>query len=135
MTTRRTPFEEMNRFFDQFRGDAFDWPTTRTGEYSDTDLNLTMERTDEGYVVMADLPGFEREEIELTLDDGTLSISATHDVDEESYYRSRSVFDRISVPDDIDTDTITATYRNGVLEITLSASETHEGTGHRIDIE
>jgi len=121
----------MNRFFDQFRGDAFDWPTVRSN--TETDLNLTMERTDDAYVVFADLPGFEREEIELTFEDGMVEISATHEVDEDSHYRSRAVFDRISVPDDIDVEAITATYQNGVLEISLPTLESHD-TGHRIDI-
>lgn len=133
MNTRRTPFDEMNRFFDQFRGDAFDWPTGRGGEK--TDLNLTMERTDDAYVVLADLPGFEREEIDLTFEDGVVEISATHEVDEDSHYRSRAVFDRVSVPDDIDHDAITATYQNGVLEITLPTTTDLVETGHRIDIE
>lgn len=133
MNTPRTPFDEMNRFFEQFRGDGFDWPSVRRGRQAD--LNLTMERTADAYVVLADLPGFEREEIELTLEDGAIEISATHEVEEDSQYRSRAVFDRISVPDDIDTDAITATYRNGVLEITLPTTIEHEETGHRIDIE
>lgn len=132
MNTRRTPFDEMNRFFDQFRGDSFDWPTTRRGE---TDLNLTMERTDDAYVVLADLPGFEREEIDLTYEDGTVEISATHEVEEDSHYRSRAVFDRVSVPDDVDVDAITATYQHGVLEITLPTTAEHSESGHRIDID
>jgi len=63
MNTRRTPIDEMNRFFDQFRGDAFDWPTVHSS--TGTDLHLTMERTDDAYVLFADLPGFEREEIDI----------------------------------------------------------------------
>ncbi|WP_049993021.1 Hsp20/alpha crystallin family protein [Halapricum salinum] len=133
MNTRRTPFDEMNRFFDQFRGDTFDWPTVRGGQ--ETDLNLTMERTEDAYVVLADLPGFEREEIDLTFEEGTVEISATHEVDEDSHYRSRAVFDRITVPDDIDVEALTATYQNGVLEITLPTRAELTESGHRIDIE
>lgn len=129
----RTPFDEMNRFFDQFRGDTFEWPTVREG--SEMDLHLTMERIEDSYVVLADLPGFEREEIDLTLEDGLLELHATHEVDGETHYRSRTAYDRITIPDDVDTEGISATYSNGVLEITLPATTEKSDSGHRIDIE
>ena len=131
MNTRRTPFDEMNRFFDQFRGDTFDWPTVRGGQ--ETDLNLTMERTEDSYVVLADLPGFETDEIDLQYEDEVLRIEGTHEVTGHDSARSRTVRESIAVPGNVVVDEISASYHNGVLEVRLPVDSS--SSAHRIDIE
>ncbi|PSQ10136.1 hypothetical protein BRC93_10585 [Halobacteriales archaeon QS_5_70_15] len=77
---------------------------------------MSVDATDESYVVLADLPGFENEEIDLRFDDGTLHIGATHDVSDGEYARSRRVRESVSIDDEV-VDGIETTYRNGVLEV------------------
>ncbi|MEA5386039.1 Hsp20/alpha crystallin family protein [Haloarculaceae archaeon H-GB2-1] len=103
-----------------------------TGDVSDA--NLTLERTDEGYLVMADVPGFEREEIDLRFADGRLFISAAHEEAGEDSFRSRSMEESVMVSDDVLVDEIGATYRNGVLEVELPTAEPVDDSFH-IDIE
>jgi HSP20 family protein len=161
MTDRRYPdemdrmFDEMNRAFDRMRrsmrGWDYDWSGSpfegrmplegrmpRFGAMADT--TVSVEAIDEGYVVLADIPGFEREELDVRFDEGVLTVTGTHEVDDEYSHRSRHVHEEVRVPGEIIVDEISATYRNGVLEIHLPTeqpvTEEHEDDeGHRIDID
>lgn len=147
MNSRRNPFDvfdEMERAFDQMRRSMWggygrsgrnwnDESLPEAYEYGH-DSNLTVESTDEGYVVLADLPGFEKDEIDLRYDDGMLHISATHEVDDGEYARSRRVRESVSIGGDVVVDGIEATYRNGVLEVHVPV-EDGEDDAHHIDIE
>ena len=156
MSSRRTPFDvfdEMERAFDQMRrsmwsgysprNQSWNWsPEGRRslpeGEHDygyEFDSNLSVESTDEGYVVLADLPGFEKEEIDLRYDDGMLHISANHEVSDGEFARSRRVRESVSIAGDVVVDDIDATYRNGVLEIHVPVEMDEESEGHHIDIE
>ena len=154
MNSRRNPFDvfdEMERAFEQMRrsmwGDHGHGAWTREGgrgypggpaygyEYGE-DSNLTVEATEDGYVVFADLPGFEKEEIDLRFEDGSLHVNATHDVSDGEYARSRRVRESVSIAGDVRVEEIEATYRNGVLEIHVPVEGMDdEEHGHRIDVE
>jgi HSP20 family protein len=128
MTFRYDPFEGMSRFFDQTRQSMFD----------SLDTNVHVERTDNGYVVMADLPGFENEDIDVQFDDGVLTIEGETAVAGEngpvSHRRSRTVHERLSIPGDVRIEDSDATYHNGVLEITLPVDDERDNA-HHIDVE
>jgi HSP20 family protein len=144
MDSRRTPFDvfdEMERAFDRMRRSMWgDYGSRNWGESLPEaheyghDSNLSVESTDEGYLVLADLPGFEKEEIDLRYDDGMLHISATHEVDDGEYARSRRVRESVSVGGDVVVDGIEATYRNGVLEVRVPVEEPVDDA-HHIDID
>jgi HSP20 family protein len=144
MAFRNDPFEQMNRFVDQMRRSMWDTPFAadsgtgvRRGGTIDTNVNV--EETDDGYVVLADLPGFEKEDLSIRFEDGVLTIHGETDVAEESDHmtarRSRRVFERMALPETVQEDEITASYQNGVLEIVLPTEEAPEDDSHRIDIE
>ena len=145
---RRTPFDmfdEMEQLFDQMRRSMTGVrpsmsemrPSITFGESQfGTDSNLTLEPTEGGYAVLADLPGFEKEEIDLRFDDGMLHISATHEVGDGEYARSRRIRESVSIAGDVIVDEIEATYRNGVLVVHVPVEETmDEDDAHHIDIE
>ncbi len=73
--------------------------------------------------VRAELPGVNRDEINVEMVDGSLNISATRKEKvgdaEESYSFSRT----INLPEGIHTDRVAATYENGILAITLPKRE------------
>lgn len=81
------------------------------------------------FVLTIDVPGFEREEIDLAWDDGVLDVAADH-VDEErgrkKTYHRRFRFSK---------DAITARYENGVLEVTLPTLGETAARGQAIPIE
>jgi HSP20 family protein len=150
MVNRRYPFDEMdsmmNRMFrsmfDEF-GAGFGRDHDGEGRMARRDIHLSIEEADGGYVVVADLPGFETEEIDLRFDDGYLTIEAEHEVSEGGdamhYTRSRSAFERVRLPEgDVVVEDIEAEYHNGVLEIHVpmaAAMEDDDDEGHRIDID
>lgn len=143
MAMRRYPFDlfdDMERLFDQMRHSMWDTEPrprfgTRGGMAFELDTNLSLEPTDDGYVVLADLPGFETDEIDLRFDDGSLTVSATHEVKDGGYARSRRVRESVSIPGDVIVEDVEASYRNGVLEVHLPTGEDDEEGGHRIDID
>ncbi|QPV65147.1 Hsp20/alpha crystallin family protein [Halosimplex litoreum] len=103
-----------------------------TGDYGD--VNLQFERIDDEFVVIGDLPGFEREEIDVQFDDGYLSIEAVHEVEDDEHYRTRHVSERARIADDVVADEATATYSNGVLELRFPLADSGDGAT-AIDVE
>lgn len=80
------------------------------------------------FVVFADLPGVDPQQVEILADEGVLSLSGERVVpagaatdDGQTYSeRPRGAFQRrFTLPDNVDTDAITAHGAHGVLEISL----------------
>jgi HSP20 family protein len=136
---RYTPFETMERMFDQMFRDMSEWREQTWDDRLGFGLNTDLAEHDDEYVLTVDLPGFETEEIDLRYDDGVLHLSASHEVSEESETaassRSRTVSERIAIPRQVVAEEIEASYRNGVLEVHLPVVEGGEEHGHRIDVE
>lgn len=84
--------------------------------------------------VEAELPGVQRDEIDIKADSETLEISASVDQEvreeNEEYIRQertrRSVHRTVAFPAPVDTSTVEADYEDGVLEV---AAELQEGEG------
>jgi HSP20 family protein len=80
------------------------------------------EDNDNAYV-RAELPGVKRDDIKVEMVEGSLNISATRkqktDRNEETLSYSRS----ISVPGVVQADKVSASYENGVLQVTLPKRE------------
>lgn len=121
------PFDEMDRLFESMRRSMLG------GSWMASDTNLRLEATDDGYLVHADLPGFESDELDIRFDDGVLTIDAVHEVEEDERSRSRHIHESVRVGADVLIEEIEADYRNGVLEVRLPVDEAHDG-GHRIDV-
>ena len=101
----------------------------------------------EEFVVTVDLPGYQKEDIDLTLQGDHLRIRAereqeTEQTDESEgegrYIRKersrRSVNRTVTVPEEVDEENVSADYRNGVLTVTLPKLSASEGDSHQIDI-
>lgn len=137
MAFRYDPFERMDRMFEMMR-QSMDPESAPWFPGYDSDSHLSLEPTEDGYLAVADLPGFDREDLTLRFDDGVLTIRGDRDVDEESAYghtrRHRRVHEELTIPGEVIEDEITATYRNGVLEVHLPTVEDVTDEGHVIDI-
>lgn len=120
-----TPFDEMDRLFESMR-------RSMLGGRMAGDANVRLEATDEGYLVHADLPGFEAEELDIRFDDGLLTIDAVHEVDDADRTHSRRVHETVRLPGVVIVEDIEADYRNGVLEVRVPTAE--ESGGHRIEV-
>lgn len=148
MRFSNNPFEEMERLLEQTRRSMGMGSRSAMRPYqggqaiellSSNDVNLGMETVDDGYVVTADMPGFEKENIDLRFDDDVLTIHGEFEVTEEAdtswHRRSRRVHEQLAVPGDVRADDIEASYRNGVLEVHLPTEEAPDDDSHRIDID
>jgi HSP20 family protein len=76
--------------------------------------------------VLAELPGVEKEDIQLYVDEHTLTIKV--DTPERRYHKE------LALPDEIENSSSRSTYRNGVLETVLKKKK-RKDTGTRISIE
>lgn len=99
---------------------------------------------DEGeLVVTAELPGIEPDDIDVSLENGMLTIkgekSETKEISEDDrYLRERSYgkfLRRITLPEEMDADTMTATYDNGVLVIRVAIPEEKVDEPRHIPVE
>ncbi|WP_227374865.1 Hsp20/alpha crystallin family protein [Haladaptatus halobius] len=129
---RYTPFEEMDRMFEQMRARMWGLGESQTEPRRETHIDLS--ERDGAFVLVADLPGFEKEEIDLSFRDYALTVSANHEVTGDEFTRARQVSERVTLPKTVNEDGISATYRNGVLEVRLPIAEAEEETGSKIEI-
>jgi len=133
---RENPFDSMERLFDQMRREMTDSGRATApvlAADADWDAGISIEGTDDGFVVLADLPGFERDELSIRLHDDHLHLRGEHEVGSGMEYRSRTVSESVRLPERVDPDHATATYRNGVLEVSFAVDSADGGT--EIDIE
>ncbi|MCD8095887.1 MAG: Hsp20/alpha crystallin family protein [Ruminococcus sp.] len=134
-----TPFERTVRdVFRSFDDDFFsDFGTNQVSSFR-TDIK------DEGdkYVLEAELPGFDKEDINLDITGKTLTLSAEHssqkDDDTNKNYirreRSYGAYRRTFDLSQIDTDNIDAQYKNGVLYLTMPKKEPTAPASRRLEI-
>ena len=92
---------------------------------------LDLHEDKDHFVVKAELPGMKRENIEVSLHDGTLSIAGERKGEENlksvEVYRTERFFGRfqrtVSLPAPVAQDKVKADYKDGVLTITLPKTE------------
>lgn len=131
---------EVDRIFDNFDRGFFGFPSTRSLFDVETlfprnaalDLvpSVDVVENDKRYELTAELPGINEKNIDLKVSNGMLTISGEKEEKKEEsdkdYYlseRSYGSFQRsFQVPDGVDVDKIDATFKNGVLTVTLPKS-------------
>jgi HSP20 family protein len=128
---------EMNRMFDDFaRGLGMGLPS-RFG-WSGTWPNVEVSETDKEVKVVAELPGLEQKDVELSLNDGVLTIKGEKKGESESpVYSERwqGQFQRsLQVGPDVDPEKVNALFKNGVLTVTLPKRPEAQSQVKRIPI-
>ena len=92
---------------------------------------VDIKEEDNRYVLLADIPGVDSKDIEITMDGGVLTIKGERRHEEQQerngYKRVErsygSFYRRFSLPDSADPEGITATGKNGVLEVSIPKQE------------
>lgn len=150
MTTDGNPFRSLERQFErmqrQFEEALEMWDVDRFGPATTDTTTMGIDLADHGdeFVLTADVPGFEKDDIELRLSDDTMHVTAEREHEEteerdEFYIRSererRSLSRSVRLPEPVDEDAVEATYQNGVLTVTLPKREPSDVEGQTIDIE
>jgi len=124
--------QEMDRVFDHFfepRGDDFE----STGQWRP---QVDVSETKEAVVVKAEIPGVEQKDINVSLQDQVLTIRGEKhqekDEKHEKYHRverSWGIFTRaFRMPAAVAGDKVTATFKDGMLTITLPKALEARGT-------
>lgn len=146
---RMTPFEEFDRLFERMlRGSAASrtgtpvWcgcemavgpdgvPRVREcGNAAASGRRLPIDVIDDGkggrLKLVAEIPGVEKEDIEVTLEEGSVVVRATRgDVSYEGSVPLRDTADR---------DSVKAAYRNGILEVSFAVE--NRPKGQRVSVE
>lgn len=130
-------FDPISNFDDLFRALARPW---RDGDFT-PDLRIDVSEDDKSYRVKADIPGVDKQDIEVSLDRNLVSIAAevrreSRSKDgEKEIYTERScgrVFRSFSLPGDIDAAGSSAQYEGGVLTLTLPKKT--DGSTRRISV-
>ncbi len=128
---------EMNRLFDDvFRG--FDDSRLFAGRSGWPSIDV--EETEKEYRVTAELPGLEERDVEVLLQDGLLSVRGEKKLESENRSRTYSErfygrFERqITLDRDIDENAVNATFKNGVLTVTVPKSTSAVERSKRIPI-
>lgn len=141
----RNPFEEIEELVERMSKGFDGGMATTLGERVPVDVL----DADEEYVVTADLPGFDSDDIDVTLDGGVLRIEADRDTEAGSeetttgergtdryLYHERtleSVSRTVRLPEPVDEEGVTANHSNGVLTVELPKRGRDEG--HTIDVQ
>lgn len=117
---------EINRVFGNLNDEG---SNSATAEWSPA---VDILEYNDRFQLMLDLPGVDPKDVEITLDNGVLSVSGTRN--EEKAISSKSAeqaqqqrierrlgrfYRRFILPDTVDADHVNAAGRNGVLEITI----------------
>lgn len=146
--SRRDPLDsirrEMDRVFDDFWSD-FGAPSLANGGRLRTLMapRVDVSETDTEVRVTAELPGLDKKDVDVTVSDGMLSITGEKKAESEdegsSYHvreRTYGHFERsMPIGTEIEEDKVKATFKNGVLTVTLPKTEAAQKRFKRIPVE
>ena len=124
-------FDELDRMFDRALQDMALAPVGWSGTRAFSGLAADVSETKDEYRVRIDLPGVRSEDIEVKIENETLTVQATRATevrsDDESFLRSErshGAFRRsFALPASVDAAKVDARYENGVLRLTLPKRE------------
>jgi len=124
-------FDRLHRELDEIFGIS-GLPTSIRSVATGTLPQINVGRTPQSVEVYAFAPGLDANKIEVTLDRGVLCLvgervpPASGSERQRFYARERATgrFDRtVALPDDVDPDQVKASYRDGVLQVSIARRE------------
>jgi HSP20 family protein len=115
------------------------WNTTSTKMWSP---QIETFRRGDKLVLRADLPGLKKEDVKVEIENGMLTISGErneeHEENRDDFYRSERSYGRfyraLPLPDGVGDDQCEASFRDGVLEVSLPAPKQAERKAKQIQI-
>lgn len=149
----QTFLEQFDRIYDSIARRAFelfevngrlvghdleDWFNAETEVLHPVKLN--MRETESSLLVQAEVPGFTTKNLEILVEPRRLTISGKRETNEErkkgktvcQEHRSDEIFRVFDLPVEVDSGNVTATLKNGVLELQMPKSVKAKGT--RIEV-
>lgn len=128
MLVKWNPFGSMltdEAFLDDF------FRTDLPARFNGFEPKIDIRETDKSYVIEAELPGLEKDDFKLTVEDGVLTLEGEkkmeHEEKNENYYRAERSYGSFKrsfrLSEEIDSKNIDAKYKNGILSVTLPKTE------------
>lgn len=132
---------EMNRLFDRFFGRDIMEPFYEEW-FQSAYPQLDIKETDKDVKVSVELPGMDEKDIQVSMTGNSLTIKGEKKEEKEekeaNYIRSErryGMFNRVvQLPEGIDSNKATASFKNGLLEIEIPKSEKEAAQKKKIDI-
>jgi len=126
-----SPFRELDDFFERYNRDLARVRPGSLDENMQWRPSADIVETDNEYTIKADLPEVKKDDIDIRVENGILTLSGERRVekstDDEKQHRRETFYGRFarsfSLPDDVDTVKISAECREGVLKVHLPKSE------------
>ncbi len=110
---------------------GLDFPSRVFGNWFGED-EVELYEEDGEFVLTIEMPGFDRDEMSVSWDEGRLYVAAEHE--DETRNRRQTYHRTFRLPKEIEPDEIDAAYRNGVLEVRLPIIERTTVRGQEIEI-
>ena len=130
--TRWEPFREMDELLKGFTPFLGRMPMTRPAEGLEEFMPLAdiVER-DKEYLIKVDLPEVRKEDVKVLFDDGVLTIKGERKFEKDekgdNYHRLERTFGTFArsftLPANVKTDKVEASFKDGVLTVTLPKAE------------
>ncbi|QPV61767.1 Hsp20/alpha crystallin family protein [Halosimplex litoreum] len=121
---RDDPFDEFFREIERMMNDVMDDARARGGagaggpapsDPSGADVHLDVYEEDDSLRVVADIPGVDKDDIDLRCDGEVLTLDAAAD--------AREYHERVRLPARVDEHSASASYNNGILEVTFDRAD------------
>ena len=122
-----SPLSDINEMFDRLRREFYS-PDLFQGTLEAYGPRVEVQETEKNIQVCAELPGMKEKDINVTLRDDNLIIEGERKSEkrkeEKGLYRSEfsygSFYRSIPIDVEVDKDNVEATYKDGILEVTLN---------------
>jgi len=127
-------FDRMNRFFPGALARDFGMESLTSSDWAPA---VVITETPEAYLIKADLPEVKKEDCKVTLENGVLTLSGERRIEKEEKNRKHHRIERhygrfvrrFSMPTAIDDQKVSATFRDGVLHVSVpKAPQAHAAT-------
>src|SRR5690606_12658136 len=126
-----SPFRELDNFFDRYTRELARFPVGALDERLQWRPSADITENDNEYLIKADLPEVKKEDINIRVENGVLTLSGERRVekstDNEKEHRRETFYGKFarsfSLPDDVEVDKLSAECRDGVLRVHLPKSD------------
>jgi len=135
---RRDDFFDMRSIFDDFFNDAF----LPTWFNSNNPMKADVKETEKEYIIEAEMPGVNKEDIRLELKDDVLTVGVEHNEqtneEKDNYIRRErryGSFSRSFRVDNVKNEDVTAKYTDGILTVIVPKAEPGKEKNRKIEIQ
>lgn len=136
--------DDMVNRLERYTG-RLDWPTLRRENFATSEWTPRVDivETDGEYTIKAELPEISKEEVKINVENGELTISGERKKEKEEKTKKFHRIERFygsfmrsfTLPDNVDEANIKATFKDGMLNLSLPKSTEHKTKAIEVKIQ